>query len=102
LPEGLQESELFGHEKGAFTGAAYQRKGKIEWADGGNVFPGRDRGMDRLTQAKLLRVLQTREISRIGGGLRFSFDFRAVAATNRDLDKMAPKEPFLPIFWIVP
>ena len=85
IAETLLESELFGHEKGAFTGAAAQKKGKIETADGGTLF------LDEITelapglQAKLLRVLQEREFERVGGVRPLKLDIRLIAATNRNL-----------------
>lgn len=70
IPEGLLESELFGHEKGSFTGAAAQKKGKFELADGGTIFLDEIGDMPLATQAKLLRVLQEKEFERVGGGVR--------------------------------
>ena len=85
LPEGLLESELFGHEKGAFTGALYRRKGKIEIADGGTLFLDEVGDISPKTQADLLRVLETKEFTRVGGAKPIHSDFRVVSATNRDL-----------------
>jgi len=85
LPDTLLESELFGHEKSAFTGAAGAKPGKFELADGGTLFLDEIGDIPPLTQVKLLRALQEREISRIGGVKTVKVDVRVVAATNRDL-----------------
>lgn len=87
IPENLMESELFGHEKGAFTGAAERKKGKIELADGGTLLLDEIGEMPLLLQAKLLRVLQEREVDRVGGKEPVPVDIRVVATTNRDLQK---------------
>lgn len=86
LPEGLIESELFGHEKGAFTGAIKQKKGKFETASGGTLLLDEIGEMPLLAQAKLLRVLQEREIDKIGGEDPIEVDVRVVATTNRNLE----------------
>jgi len=86
IPENLLESELFGHEKGAFTGAGQRRAGKIEQAMGGTVFLDEIGDMPLSIQAKLLRLLQERQIERLGGKGPISVDVRIIAATNRDLD----------------
>jgi transcriptional regulator with PAS, ATPase and Fis domain len=87
LAEGLLESELFGHERGAFTGAQYKRKGKLELADGGTLFLDEVGNIDMKTQMDLLRVLETKQFTRVGGNTTISVDFRVIAATNRDLEK---------------
>jgi transcriptional regulator with GAF, ATPase, and Fis domain len=85
LPESLLESELFGYEKGAFTGAAAQKKGKFEIAEGGTLFLDEIAELAPLLQAKLLRVLQERELERLGGTRPIPVNVRLVAATNKDL-----------------
>jgi DNA-binding NtrC family response regulator len=87
LPEGLIESELFGHEKGAFTGAIQQRKGRFELADGGTIFLDEISEIPQSTQVKLLRVLQEGEFERVGGAQTLKADVRVLAATNRDLEE---------------
>jgi len=86
LPEGLIESELFGHEKGSFTGATQQRKGRFELADGGSIFLDEISEMPPATQVKLLRVLQEGEFERVGGTQTLKVDVRIMAATNVDLE----------------
>src|ERR1019366_312817 len=85
LTENLLESELFGHERGAFTGAVAQKKGKVELADGGTLFLDEIGELAPGLQAKLLRVLQQREFERVGGTRTLHLDVRVIAATNRDL-----------------
>jgi DNA-binding NtrC family response regulator len=94
LPSELIESELFGHEAGAFTGATKQRRGKFERASGGTLFLDEVGDMPLPMQAKLLRVLQEREIERVGGNETLKVDVRVVAATNRDLQQAIEKEVF--------
>ena len=86
IPETLLESELFGHERGAFTGATHRRPGKIERANGGTVFLDEIGDMPLPVQAKVLRLLEERQIERLGGGEPVPVDVRIVAATNRDLE----------------
>ena len=88
IPEGLLESELFGHEKGAFTGAIAQKKGKFELADGGAIFLDEIGDMPPATQAKLLRVLQEKEFERVGGTQSIRVDVRFITATNKNLPEM--------------
>ncbi len=96
LTETLLESELFGHEKGAFTGAQYRKKGKFEIAEGGTVFLDEIGDITLKTQTDLLRVLQEREITRVGGNQIIKVDFRSVAATNKDLEKLIEEGKFRP------
>jgi DNA-binding NtrC family response regulator len=85
IPRDLIESELFGHEKGSFTGAITRRIGKFEEAEGGTIFLDEIGEMDPSLQAKLLRVLQEREVTRIGGNQVIKLDVRVIAATHKDL-----------------
>ncbi|MCP9235831.1 sigma 54-interacting transcriptional regulator [Lewinella sp. JB7] len=94
LPENLIESELFGHERGAFTGAHMQKKGKFELADAGTIFLDEIGELPLDMQAKLLRVLQEGEIQRIGSTESINVDVRVVAATNRDLEQMISEGKF--------
>jgi transcriptional regulator with GAF, ATPase, and Fis domain len=94
LPETLLESELFGHEKGAFTGADRQRIGRFEQADGGSLFLDEVGDMSAAIQAKILRVLQEHEFERLGGTRTQKVDVRLVAATNRDLAAMVASGAF--------
>lgn len=94
IPEGLMESEFFGHEKGAFTGATEQKRGKFELADGGTIFLDEIGDMPSATQAKLLRVLQEKEFERVGGHQMVKVDVRVIAATNKNLREMIQKGKF--------
>ena len=94
IPKELIESELFGHEKGAFTGAAFRRIGKFEEADGGTLFLDEMAEMDIALQAKLLRALQEKEIIRIGSNTPVKFDCRIIIATNKDLQDEIKKGNF--------
>jgi two-component system response regulator FlrC len=94
LPESLLESELFGHEKGTFTGAVGRKKGKFEQANGGCLLLDEISEMDVSLQAKLLRVLQEREVDRVGGGAPVPVDVKVLATTNRDLDAMIESGEF--------
>jgi PAS domain S-box-containing protein len=94
LPSGLVESELFGHEKGAFTGAVMRRIGRFELANGGTIFLDEIGELPAEAQAKLLRVLQDHEFERVGGGTPIKVDVRVIAATNRDLHKLAGEKVF--------
>lgn len=87
LPQDLLESELFGHEKGAFTGAQYRRKGKLEMANGGTLFLDEVGAISTKMQVDLLRVLETKELTRIGGSRPTKVDFRIICATNENLEK---------------
>ena len=86
LPDPLVESELFGHERGAFTGAQFRRKGKLELAHGGTVFLDEIGDIGPKTQMDLLRVIETKQFSRLGGNATISADFRLLSATNRDME----------------
>jgi len=94
LPESLLESELFGHEKGSFTGAVARKKGKFEIADHGTLLLDEISEMETRLQSKLLRVLQEREIDRVGGTEPIPVDVRVIATTNRDIEEMVDKEEF--------
>jgi formate hydrogenlyase transcriptional activator len=94
IPTGLLESELFGHEKGAFTGAIAQRIGRFEVADGGTIFLDEIGEIPLELQTKLLRVLQEREFERLGSSRTLRTDARLIAATNRDLETMVSEQKF--------
>ncbi|MBN1480442.1 sigma-54-dependent Fis family transcriptional regulator [candidate division KSB1 bacterium] len=94
IPEGILESELFGHEKGSFTGAAGQRKGYFELANKGSIFLDEIGELPLSIQVKLLRVLEEREFMRVGGTSLQAVDVRFIAATNRDLEEEVKKENF--------
>ena len=94
IPENLIESELFGHEKGTFTGAHVQRKGRFEMAEGGTLFLDEIGDLPLTLQVKLLRFLQEKTIERVGGREQIEVDTRIVAATNRDLEEAMRKATF--------
>ncbi|MCL4402155.1 MAG: sigma-54 dependent transcriptional regulator, partial [Acidobacteria bacterium] len=96
LTETLLESELFGHERGAFTGAQYRKKGKFEVADGGTVFLDEISDISLKTQSDMLRVLQEKEIVRVGGNQPIKVDFRCIAATNKNLEGLVKAGTFRP------
>lgn len=91
LPESLLESELFGHEPGAFAGAQHRHRGKLEQADGGTLFLDEIGTTSLRTQIDLLRVLETKELTRVGGDEPVRVDFRVVCATNQDLEELVRK-----------
>ncbi|MGA2381331.1 MAG: sigma-54 dependent transcriptional regulator, partial [Spirochaetia bacterium] len=94
IPDNLLESEMFGHEKGAFTDAQSQQKGKIELADGGTIFFDEIGDMSLQTQAKMLRVLQEKHFTRLGGSVPIRADFRIIAATNKSIEGMIAQGSF--------
>lgn len=94
IPEALLESELFGHEKGAFTGADRRRIGKFEQCSGGTLFLDEIGDMTPMTQAKILRVLQDQQFERVGGNETIQADVRVIAATNRDLPRLISEEKY--------
>ena len=94
IPENLLESELFGHERGSFSGAVAQRTGKFEQANGGTIFLDEIGEMDLALQAKILRVLQQREVERVGGHATIPVNVRVLAATNRDLQELIQEGQF--------
>ncbi|MCE1188411.1 MAG: sigma-54 dependent transcriptional regulator [Ignavibacteria bacterium] len=94
LPETLLESELFGHEKGSFTGAHYRRKGKFEMANGGSIFLDEIGTISQKVQIELLRVLDTKQFTRLGGNDVISSDFRIIAATNENLEELVKEGKF--------
>jgi len=94
IPTDLIESELFGHERGAFTGASRQRIGKFEQADGGTIFLDEIADMSPSTQAKVLRVLEEQEFERVGGGQTVHVDVRVISATNKDLQEEIQGDKF--------
>src|SRR3990172_4600559 len=93
-PEGLLESELFGHEKGSFTGAMYRRKGKLEMADKGTLFLDEIGNISEKMQMDLLRVIETKKFTRLGGDKTIDVDFRIISATNKDLEKAMKEGSF--------
>jgi transcriptional regulator with GAF, ATPase, and Fis domain len=94
LSESLLESELFGHEKGAFTGASFNRKGRFEMADGGTIFLDEIATISSKMQIELLRVLETKTFLRVGGNKEITSDFRVICATNKDLKSMVSNGTF--------
>jgi transcriptional regulator with GAF, ATPase, and Fis domain len=99
IPESLIDSELFGHEKGAFTGAIAQKKGRFERANKGTIFLDEIGELPLEAQVRLLRVLQTREIERVGGTQTINLDIRVIAATNRDLEELVTQGDFREDLW---
>jgi two-component system nitrogen regulation response regulator NtrX len=94
IPQELIESELFGHEKGSFTGAFEKKKGKFELADTGTLFLDEIGDMSLQTQAKVLRVIETQEFQRVGGGANIKVDVRIISATNKDLQEEVRRGAF--------
>lgn len=94
IPEELIESELFGHEKGAFTGATESKKGKFQLANGGTIFLDEIADMSLKTQAKILRILQEQKFERVGGSELINVDVRVIAATNKNLEELMAKGEF--------
>jgi transcriptional regulator with GAF, ATPase, and Fis domain len=99
IPESLLDSELFGHEKGAFTGALSKKRGRFERADKGTIFLDEIGDMPLDAQVRLLRVIQHREIERLGGTDRIPVDIRIIAATNHDLEEMVQSSRFRDDLW---
>ncbi|MGI9536877.1 MAG: sigma 54-interacting transcriptional regulator, partial [Desulfocapsaceae bacterium] len=99
IPESLMDSELFGHEKGAFTGALSQKRGRFERAHAGTIFLDEIGELPPQAQVRLLRVLQNKQIERVGGVDTISLDIRVIAATNRDLEEMVRKDQFREDLW---
>ena len=99
IPESLIDSELFGHEKGAFTGAISQKRGRFERADTGTIFLDEIGELPLQAQVRLLRVLQNREFERVGGTETIKLDIRIIAASNRNLEKMVSEQKFREDLW---
>lgn len=99
IPENLMDSELFGHEKGAFTGAATQKRGRFERADNGTIFLDEIGELPPQAQIRLLRVLQNREIERVGGTKQIPLNIRVIAATNKNLEEMVMAGQFREDLW---
>ena len=99
IPEALMDSELFGHEKGAFTGAVSRRRGRFERAHGGTIFLDEVGDLPMQAQTRLLRVLQEKEIERVGGTETISLDIRIIAATHRNLESMVAAGTFREDLW---
>jgi two-component system, NtrC family, response regulator AtoC len=94
LAETLLESELFGHEKGAFTGAQFKRKGKFEMADGGTLFLDEVATISAKMQVEILRAIESKQFSRVGGNQNIKSDFRLIAATNQSLENLVKEGEF--------
>ena len=99
IPESLIDSELFGHEKGAFTGAVTEKRGRFERADGGTIFLDEIGELPPQAQVRLLRVLQQKEIERVGGDRAIPVDIRVIAATHRNLESMVTENQFREDLW---
>ncbi|HJV65996.1 MAG TPA: sigma 54-interacting transcriptional regulator [Geomonas sp.] len=99
IPESLIDSELFGHEKGAFTGAIAEKRGRFERADGGSIFLDEIGELPPHAQVRLLRVLQNRVIERVGGSRPIPVDIRVIAATHRNLEEMVSQNGFREDLW---
>jgi transcriptional regulator with GAF, ATPase, and Fis domain len=99
IPEALIDSELFGHEKGAFTGALTEKRGRFERADGGTIFLDEIGELPPQAQIRLLRVLQNRELERVGGTKPIPIDIRIIAATHRNLEQMISENRFREDLW---
>ena len=99
IPEGLLDSELFGHERGAFTGAIYQKRGRFERADNGSIFLDEIGELPLSAQARLLRVLQFKEIERVGGTGTLPVDVRIIAVTNKNIEDMIHTGMFREDLW---
>ncbi len=99
IPDSLIDSELFGHEKGAFTGALSQKRGRFERANKGTIFLDEIGELPAAAQVRLLRVLQSREIERVGGVVTIALDIRVIAATNRNLEEMVKNRNFREDLW---
>lgn len=99
IPESLIDSELFGHEKGAFTGAVSQKRGRFERAQHGTILLDEIGELPPPAQIRLLRVLQNKEIERVGGTKPITVDIRVIASSHRDLEKMVKKEQFREDLW---
>lgn len=99
IPEGLIDSELFGHERGAFTGAVNQKRGRFERAHGGTIFLDEIGDLPLQAQSRLLRVIQQKELERVGGTKTIAVDTRIIVATHRNLEKMVAKNTFREDLW---
>jgi transcriptional regulator with GAF, ATPase, and Fis domain len=99
IPDSLIDSELFGHEKGAFTGAHIEKRGRFERANGGTIFLDEIGELPLSAQVRLLRVLQNREVERIGGTKSIALDIRVIAATHRSLEQMIGENRFREDLW---